>query len=460
MSQQLFSGTIKSVHDQLVKVSFEANTIPEVHDLLTAKTDKRVKLEVYAYGAYNILYCLSLSSKELLYRGMQLISTGRPITIPVDEAVLGRVINLFGEPLDGGPAIANKETIPIYQPPPSYRTVQTSNQLIETGIKLIDFFTPFAKGGKIAFIGGAGVGKTVLLTELLRNITNISHDVSVFAGIGERIREGQELWEHLKKTNTLNNTVLVFGQMNENAAVRFRIASAATALASYFRDEKKKDVLFFVDNVFRFVQAGSELSALLESIPSELGYQATLETEIAEFENKLANTTNGAVTSIQTVYVPADELTDPSVTGIMRYVDSVVVLSRQIASRGHYPAIDILRSSSTMIRKNIIGERHYAVVTEARDMLEQYERLSRIVTIVGEGELSAQDQLIYQRVKKLLYYMTQPLYTAENQTGRTGIFIKRENTIGDVELIIGGKVDILPAEKLLYIGSLSETGMI
>lgn len=452
-------GNVLAVLDQIVLVTFTSGTLPEQYHILTSPENPNVRLEVYSYQDHNIVACLSLSSVEFLFRGMKIVSTHKPLIIPVGEKTLGRILNLFGEPQDQKAPVTDAPLIPIYHAPPTFRAIKTSTEVIETGIKIIDFFSPFPRGGKIGFVGGAGVGKTVLMTELLRNITGKHEGVSVFAGIGERIREGHELWKHLEETKTLDKTTLVFGQMNENAAIRFRVAWAAAAIAEHFRDNVKQDVLFFVDNVFRFVQAGSELSALLEVIPSELGYQATLESEIATFENRLLPTEGGAITSIQTIYVPADELTDPSVATIMSHVDAVVILSRSIAAQHRYPAVDPLVSSSESIERSIIGDAHYAAVTAVKEMLSQYKRLEHVVTIVGERELSGKDQLMYQRTKKVLNYLTQPLFTTELQTGRPGVYVPKEQTITDITGIISGQVDMLNADQLLNIGSLAELGI-
>lgn len=395
----------------------------------------------------------------MLRRGMDVISTGEPLTVPVGSGTLGRLLNLFGEPQDDTKKPAGTLRWPIYHNPPPFNSITTRTEIIETGIKMVDFFTPFVKGGKIGFVGGAGVGKTVLLTELLRNITTRHDGVSVFAGIGERINEGHKLWHDLMESKTLEKTALFFGQMNENAAVRFRIAWAALAVAEYFRDKEQKDVLFFVDNVYRFIQAGNELSALMETMPSELGYQATLESEIAAIENRLVNTDKGSITSVQNIYVPADDLSDPSIQTITSHIDSVVVLSRDVASRGLFPAIDPMHSSSELTSVSYIGERHANLVSQSRELLNEYERLKRIVGIVGEEELTSKDQLIYKRSQKLLYYMTQPFFVAENQTGRKGVFVDRDTTLSDVEQIVAGRMDVLPAEAFQYIGSLADAGL-
>lgn len=455
-----FSGQIRGVRGQIVEVQYDEDTqLPSFFEILSSSENPNVRLEVYAYSDHGSVFTLSLTPKKWLHRNMPISSTGQPLTVPAGKEILGRVINLFGEPQDGKPLPVGLTTIPIYNQSPNFSTVHTEAVLVETGIKQIDFFTPFIKGGKIGFVGGAGVGKTILMTELLRNITVNHEGVSVFAGVGERIREGHELRESLESSQVLNRVALIFAQMNENAVVRFRVAWAAATLAEYFRDVEKKDVLFFVDNAYRFLQAGMEVSTLLGSIPSELGYQATLETEIANFEDRLVATDNASITSIQTVYVPADELGDVGVTALMAHLDTAVILSRDIASRGFYPPIDPLRSSSTLLDRKIIGDNHYESVTKAIELLHSHQRLSRIVAIVGEAELAPYDQLIYQRANKLLNYMTQPFFTTESQTGKKGAYVKREDVINDVDLILAGKMDSIPVEKFKFIGSLTEANL-
>ncbi len=448
------------VKGQIATVRFEEEKLPQLWEILSSPKNPQIKLEVHSFDQRNKIYCLSLTPPELLVRGTPIVATGKPLTIPTGKEILGRIINLFGQPLDGRGAIQTGSTMPIYGVAPSFGLLKAGEEIIETGVKAIDFFTPLLQGGKIGLVGGAGVGKTILMSELLHNITGKHRGVSVFAGIGERIREGHELWLELEKAEVLDKIVLLMGQMNENAAVRFRTASAAAAVAEYFRDQEKLDVLLFVDNTFRFAQAGSEVAALLGEIPSELGYQATLESEMANFQNRLVTTENGAVTSIQTIYVPADELSDPAVNAAMSYVDSVVILSREVAQRGHYPAIDPIRSSSTILKKEIVGAKHFETATEAVGVLNRYERLSRVAAIVGEAELSPHDQLIYQRAKKLLNYLTQPFFVTEKQSSRLGAFVTAEKTVRDIGLILAGEFDEVPNERFLYIGSLDDTGML
>ncbi len=448
------------VKGQIAAVRWGEEKLPQILEILSSPANPQIKLEVWSFARQQKIYCLSLSPTELLVRDMPIVGTGKPLAIPAGPQILGRIINLFGQPLDGRGPIETGAERPIYGAAPSFGLLQVREDIIETGVKAIDFFTPLLKGGKIGLVGGAGVGKTILMSELLHNITEKHHGVSVFAGIGERIREGHELWLELEKAEVLEKIVLLMGQMNENAAVRFRIASAAAAVTEYFRDREKQDVLLFVDNTFRFAQAGSEVAALLGEIPSELGYQATLESEMANFQNRLVTTENGAITSIQTIYVPADEFSDPAVSAAMSYVDSVVILSREVAQRGHYPAIDPLRSSSTILKKDIVGAQHFETATQAIEVLSRYERLARVAAIVGEAELSPLDQLIYQRARKLLNYLTQPFFVTEKQSSRLGAFVPKDKTVRDIGLILSGDFDEVPNERFLYIGCLDDTGML
>ena len=392
---------------------------------------------------------------------MAIITTKKPILIPVGSKVLGRAMDIFGVEEDSKGAIVGDDYLPIYSKAPIFNTLKNLTEVLETGIKVIDFSSPFLKVGKIGFIGGAGVGKTVLISELIHNITQTQKGVSVFAGIGERIREGQELLTNLEEAKVLSQITLILGQMGSNAAVRFRVASAATTIAEYFRDVEKKDVLFFIDNIYRFVQAGNEVSTLTGNIPSEQGYQATLQTELANIEERLVTTINGAITSIQTIYVPADDLTDPGVYSLISYLDSVVVLSRSVAQLGLYPAVDILQSSSSLqSMPAFIGQEHYNLITAFRQVIDRYNQLSRIVAILGNSELSTQDQTIFSRAKRLTNYLTQPFFVTEGQTGRKGAFVPRKTVLADVRMILEGKLDNVPEEKLLYIGSLADAKLV
>ncbi len=450
-----FVGRVYEVHGQIVVVHLESEYLPALGEVLTAEnTQEAVQLEVHSYRDRDKLYCLLLSSKENLYRSMRIVTDGSSLSIPVGREVLGRAINFYGKPVDGQGNLSYKETRPIRIPAKRSALIATRKRpLLATGIKIIDFFTPLLEGGKLGLVGGAGVGKTALMTEIIRNLNTNHSGVTLFAGIGERIREGHELWESLKETKTLSKTALIVAHINENAAVRFKVAEAAATLSEYFRDEEKTNVLLFADNIFRFVQAGSELATLLEEIPSEFGYQSTLEAEVAQFENRLVNSDHASISSIQTVYVPADELTDPAVAAPLKYFEAVVVLSRKMSQEGMYPAIDLLNSKSSVLDKGLIEDRHFETATAAIALLDQYERLARVVTIIGENELSLQDKTVYERGLRLRNYMTQPFYTLESQTGRAGVFVKREDAITDVKSIVEGRFDSIAPEKFLYIGN-------
>ncbi|KKS46222.1 MAG: ATP synthase subunit beta [Parcubacteria group bacterium GW2011_GWA1_47_8] len=458
-----FVGKVQSVKGQIVAVVCESDYRPALRELLYASKNKEIQLEVYGYESNNILLCLLMSSLREIERNMEIVSTRTQITIPVGQKVLGRVVNLFGVPEDDLGPIESEGVRSIYpnETKNSASDVITrTSEISETGIKAIDFFTPIPLGGKIGIVGGAGVGKTVLMTEILHNISSRYKGVSVFAGIGERIREGYELREELKKAELLDRVAIVLGHINENAAARFRTAWAAATLAEYYRDEKEWNVLFFVDNVFRFLQAGSELSTLLGEIPSEFGYQPTLQSEIAQFENRLSSTSKASITSVQTVYVPADELSNPTIAATLPHLDAVAILSRNIAQQGRHPSLDLPQSRSNMVNRTLVGDDHYEAVTRAIEVLNQYERLVRIVTIVGEEELSSDNQKVYIRAQKILNYMTQPFFTAEGQTGKPGAYVRREDAVRDVKAILDGEMDAIPVERFLYIGDIKSAKII
>jgi F-type H+/Na+-transporting ATPase subunit beta len=448
-------GIVKNVKGQIAEIELTSQVVPRIYEILTSEANKEIKLEVY-YQTRNKIQCLILSKPSQLYRGMPVIGTGLDLRIPADPSLIGRVINLFGEPQDGLVPVNSSTNISIYSKAPTLNNLSSRLEVLETGIKAIDFLTPFLKGGKIGFIGGAGVGKTILITELLHNITFNNKALSVFAGVGERIREGQELFERLSKSNVMANTTIVLGQMNENAAVRFRVALAATTVAEYFRDTLQKDVLFFIDNMYRFVQAGNEVSTLLGVTPSEQAYQATLQTEVSNIEGRLASTNTASITSIQTVYVPSDEITDPGVSTVMSFLDSSIVLSRAVAEMGIYPPVDINQSVSSAASRSIIGEEHFIVLTHFKQLLDRYNKLYHIVSIVGESELSPEDLILFNRVKKVINYLTQPFFVTEAQTSRKGVYVPRMTTVDDIKLILSGKLDNIAVEKFLYIGSLQD----
>ncbi len=445
---------------QIATVKIEDDFYPPLFEILTSTEDPSVILEVFSQNREEI-FCQILTNPEKLYRGMPIIGTGSDLKIPVGKAVLGRVVDLFGAPRDNGGPVPRNQLSSIYAQAPSLNIVKSVFEILETGIKAIDFLTPIQKGGKVGFIGGAGVGKTILLTELMHNITSKQKDViGVFAGVGERIREGQELYQRLEESEVLPKTILILGQMNENAAIRFRVAQAAVAQAEYFRDIVKTDVLFFIDNMFRFVQAGNEVATLLGTIPSEQAYQATLQTEISTIEDRLIPTENGTITSFQNVYVPADELTDAGVTAVMSFLDTSIVLSRSVAQKGVYPPIDLFASTSSTLSKAFLGENHFKALTEFQKLLENYNKLSHIVAIVGEEELSPENRILYNRTKKVMNYLTQPFFMTEKQTGKKGQVVEKSTTINDITMILSGSLDSIPSEKFLYIGSLKDGGII
>lgn len=453
------SGTVASVNGQIAIVEIESEQHPTLYEILTSPDDPKVALEVFSEEKQKV-FCQILSNPDALFRGMKITGTSSDLKIPVGKEILGRVIDLFGQPMDQAGSLTKANKTSIYAQAPSLNIIKSSYLILETGIKAIDFLTPIQKGGKVGFVGGAGVGKTILLTELLHNICSTQQNVfSVFAGVGERIREGQELLQRLKQSNVLPKTIIMLGQMNENAAVRFRVALAAVAQAEYFRDVVKGDVLFFMDNIFRFIQAGAEVATLLGIVPSEQAYQATLQTEINNLEDRLSSTENGSITSFQNVYVPADEITDSGVNAVMSLLDTAIVLSRSQAQKGIYPPIDLSQSSSSTITRAFLGEAHFKALTEFQKLLENYSKLSHIVAIVGEEELSAENRILYGRTKKIINYLTQPFFMTEAQTGRKGVKVPRDTTIKDITLILSGKLDQIPTEKFMYLGSLKEAGI-
>lgn len=450
-------GKIISVRGQVVEVEFLAEP-PGIRDLLTIERDDGHFLEVHASSGPNRFFCLSLGPTRQLARGQVVVNTGQPIAVPVGEAVLGRAMDLFGTPQDGLGEIKTKEFSPIHKEVAAPDGLSTEKQILETGIKVIDLFSPLLRGGKMGLFGGAGVGKTLLLTEILHNVVGGEKDgfVSVFAGVGERSREGQELYQALKESGALNSSSLVFGSMGENAAIRFLAAFAAVSLAEHFRDEMNSEVLFFIDNVFRFAQAGNEISTLTNTLPSEDGYQATLESEMANFHERLVSTKEAPVSTIEAIYVPADDLLDHAVQSIFPYLDSVIVLSRDVYQQGFLPAVDIITSSSGALTPEIVGEEHFRVALSARAVLKKADSLERIVSLVGEAELSPEDQLTYRRSRRIKNFMTQRFFVAEAQKGEEGQFVPIKTTIADVADILAGKYDSAEEESLLFIGSLNE----
>jgi F-type H+-transporting ATPase subunit beta len=435
---------------------------PTIGDVLYLENEKDIKMMVYRPSSMDRYYCLALAETGHLSRGAKVINTGKPITTPVGDQVLGRILDLFGSPKDDKPALKTDVTWPIFRSPVLYTDLPSHQQILETGIKVIDLFCPLLKGGKMGLFGGAGVGKTVLLTEIIHNIVQVSKTpdrtkhVSVFAGIGERSREGEELFQSLEQGGVLPFTSLVFGTMGQNPATRFLTGFTALTIAEYFRDELKEDVLFFVDNVFRYAQAGNELSLLMNVIPSEDSYQPTLSSEMADFHERLVSNKQNNITTIEAIYVPNDDILDQGVQSVLPYLDSSLILSRNVYQEGRLPAIDILSSTSSALSIEVAGILHYTTALKAQGILKQAVSLDHIASLVGESELSHDDQLTYRRAKILRNYMSQSFFVATSQTGRPGKYVPLDATIRDVTDILAGKYDALSEEKFLYIGEAKE----
>jgi F-type H+/Na+-transporting ATPase subunit beta len=415
-------------------------------------------MEVYTSASPNSFYCLALTDIPVLHYNSPVVSTGQPLKIPVGKELLGRVIDTLGEPQDGLGAISQKEQRAIIAKDIKFADIESPRQILETGIKAVDFFTPIIRGGKVGLFGGAGVGKTVILSEIIHNIVilHAEDNVSVFTGVGERTREGEELYTTLKDNKVMQGVTLIYGSMGENPAIRFRTAFAGVTLAEYYRDSLKKDVLFFIDNVFRFAQSGYELSTLMNALPSEGGYQSTLGSEMASFHERLASTVKNSITTFEAIYVPADDLTDSGVQAIFPYLDSGIILSRKVYQEGRFPAVDILASNSSALNSETVGEKHYQAALDAQAMLKKAVSLERIVSLIGESELSVADQIVYKRAKMLRNYMTQNFTVVETQTEKKGVQIPVKNVVEDVRAILDGKTDVLQPEDLLYIGDLRD----
>lgn len=453
------TGIVRSIRGQVLEVYFE-NESPNIHDILIFEDEKKnkLKMEVYSSSGKQTFYCFALGSTESVYKDAVVLNTQNPILFPVGKELLGRAVDVLGDPQDSLGSVKTNVFLPIHKNVYLKDTTPVKNQIIETGIKMIDLFTPLSKGGKMGLFGGAGVGKTVLLSEILHNVVQLREReaVSVFAGIGERSREAVELYSVLKKSGALKDTSLIFASMGKDAATRFLSAFSACTLSEYYRDVLKKDVLFFIDNVFRFTQAGNELSVLTNTIPSEDGYQATLESDIANFQERLISTDKNTITSIEAIYVPADDLLDRAVQAIFPYLDSTIVLSRNLYKRGFLPAVDIVTSNSSTLSREMVGEEHFQIAVSAKAILKKTESLERIVSLVGEGELSQDDQTTYKRGHLIRNYMTQDFFASASQKNKPGKFVNRNSCLADVKAIISGKYDHIPEEKLMFIGTLSE----
>ncbi len=455
-------GTIVQIIGPVVDIDFPGGDLPsimnaiKIHRTNVEGVKEDLIVEVQQQLGENRVRTVAMDSTDGLVRGMKAIDTGEPISVPVGPKVLGRLISVIGEGIDGLPPIEATKHYPIHRPAPSFDQLTTKKEMFETGIKVIDLLEPYTKGGKTGLFGGAGVGKTVIIQELIHNIATHHGGYSVFGGVGERTREGNDLWLEMKESGVLEKTALVFGQMNEPPGARQRVGLTALTMAEYFRDEEGKDVLLFIDNIFRFVQAGSEVSALLGRMPSAVGYQPTLGTEMGELQERITSTKKGSITSVQAIYVPADDLTDPAPATTFSHLDATTVLSRQISDMGIYPAVDPLDSTSRILEPGIVGEEHYAVAKKVKEILQTYKDLQDTINILGLDELSEEDKLTVARARKIQKFLSQPFFVAEQFTGLAGKYVKLEDTIRGFKGIIEGQYDDLPENAFLYVGTIEE----
>ena len=451
-------GTISRISGPVVDVHFpEHSSVPDIFHAVEVTINGSVHvLECLQQLGNGEVRCISMRPTDGMSRGMEAVDTGAPISVPASEGMLGRMINVTGEPIDRAGPIPAADRWPIHHRAPDFVDVVPAGEVLETGIKVIDLMTPYAKGGKIGLFGGAGVGKTVLIEELIRNIAFEHNGYSVFAGVGERSREGNDLWNEMKESGVIDKTALVFGQMNETAGARLRVPLAGLTIAEYFREHSHKDVLLFIDNIFRFTQAGSEVSALLGRMPSAVGYQPTLASEMGMLQERIVSTKNGSITSVQAIYVPADDLTDPAPATAFSHLDATTVLSRSIVELGIYPAVAPLESSSRMLTPDIVGKRHYQTAKEVQRVLQRYNELQDIIAILGMDELSPEDRKTVSRARRVQRFMSQPFHVAENFTGMPGKFVHIEDTIKGFEAILGGDCDNIPEQNFLMAGSIED----
>ena len=451
-------GIITQIIGPVTDVEFEGGHVPDIYDALEFYLEDGTKVvsEVQQQIGENKVRSVAMSSTDGLKRGMKAVNTGNPISIPVGTPILGRILNVLGEPVDNCGEIASETRLPIHRPSPSLTEQNTDIQILETGIKAIDLLQPYQKGGKIGLFGGAGVGKTVLIQELIHNIAMEHSGVSVFGGVGERTREGNDLWNEMKESGVIDKVALIYGQMNEPPGARMRVGLSALTAAEYFRDYSKQDVLLFIDNIFRFVQAGSEVSALLGRMPSAVGYQPTLSTEVGELQERITSTKDGSITSVQAIYVPADDLTDPAPATTFSHLDASTVLSRQIASLGLYPAVDPLASNSRALSPEIIGEEHFAVAGKVLEILQKYKELQDIIAILGMDELSEEDKETVNRARKIQKFLSQPFFVAEQFSGIPGAYVKLEDTVKGFKEIIEGKHDDIPEQAFYMAGTIED----
>ena len=451
------TGKIIQVLGPVVDVEFENQELPAIRDALEVQNgDKKCVMEVAQHIGNHVVRCIMLAASEGLHRDMEVTAEGSGIKVPVGEKTLGRLSNVLGETIDDGEPIKDAPKMVIHREPPTFEEQNPAVEILETGIKVIDLLAPYAKGGKIGLFGGAGVGKTVLIQELISNIATEHGGYSIFTGVGERSREGNDLWTEMGESGVLAKTALVFGQMNEPPGARMRVAETGLTMAEYFRDEKKQDVLLFIDNIFRFTQAGSEVSALLGRMPSAVGYQPTLATEMGELQERIASTKNGSVTSVQAVYVPADDLTDPAPATTFAHLDATTVLSRKIVEQGIYPAVDPLESSSRILEADIVGEEHYEVARKVQEALQKYKELQDIIAILGMEELSDEDKTVVFRARKIQKFLSQPFHVAENFTGIKGVYVPVKETIRGFKAILDGEMDEYPENAFFNVGTIED----
>ena len=450
-------GYVSQVMGPVVDVKFDESTLPAINNALTIKNgEKTLTVEVAQHIGDNVVRCIAMASTDGLKRHAEVVDTGKSISVPVGRDTLGRIFNVLGDTVDNGAPVESDERWTIHRSAPSFDELSTSKEILETGIKVIDLICPYSKGGKIGLFGGAGVGKTVLIMELINNIAKQHGGLSVFTGVGERTREGNDLYNEMKQSGVLGNTALVYGQMNEPPGARMRVALSGLTMAEYFRDKEGQDVLLFIDNIFRFTQAGSEVSALLGRMPSAVGYQPTLATEMGALQERITSTKTGSITSVQAVYVPADDLTDPAPATTFAHLDATTVLSRDIASQGIYPAVDPLESTSRILDAEILGYEHYTVAREVQRVLQRYRELLDIIAIMGMDELSDEDKLLVQRARKIQRFLSQPFDVSEKFTGIPGTYVPLKETIRGFKEILEGKHDSLPESAFLYVGTIDE----
>ncbi len=455
-------GKIIQIIGPVVDIQFENENLPKIYNAIriprTSTEGKAEDLivEVQQHLGEDRVRAVAMDSTDGLVRGMECYDTGNPISVPVGPATLGRLINVIGDGIDGLGEIKSEKRYPIHRPAPSFKNLSTQSEMFETGVKVIDLMEPYSKGGKTGLFGGAGVGKTVIIQELINNIAKQHGGYSVFAGVGERTREGNDLWLEMKESGVIDKTALVFGQMNEPPGARLRVALTGLAIAEYFRDEEGRDVLLFIDNIFRFTQAGSEVSALLGRMPSAVGYQPNLATEMGALQERITSTDKGSITSVQAIYVPADDLTDPAPAAAFAHLDATTVLSRQISELGIYPAVDPLDSTSRILEPGILGQEHYDVAKNCKEILQHYKDLQDIINILGMDELSDEDKIVVRRARRIQRFFSQPFHVAEAFTGKAGKYVKLEDTIRGFKGIIDGKYDDLPESAFMYVGTIEE----